>query len=58
MRTFTGGISLSPPLQMLKEKLMIEQDEILTFSPTMVFIPLAQHIGCLLYTSPSPRDRG
>lgn len=45
MRTFTGGISLSPPLQMLKEKLMIEQDEILTFSPTMVFIPLAQHIG-------------
>ena len=30
---------------MLKEKLMIEQDEILTFSPTMVFIPLAQHIG-------------
>lgn len=45
MRTFTGGISLSPPLQMLKDKLMIEQDEILTFSPTMVFIPLAQHIG-------------
>lgn len=45
MRTFTGGISLSPPLKMLKEKLMIEQDEILTFSPTMVFIPLAQHIG-------------
>ena len=45
MRTFTGGISLSPPLKMLKEKLMIEQDDLLCFSPTMVFIPLAQHIG-------------
>ncbi|HCE13258.1 MAG TPA: electron transport complex subunit RsxC [Enterococcus sp.] len=45
MRTFTGGISLSPPLKMLKEKLMIDQDDLLCFSPTMVFIPLAQHIG-------------
>lgn len=40
-----GGISLSPPLQALKKKLTIEQEHVLSYEPTMVFIPLVQHIG-------------
>ncbi len=41
----TGGISLSPPLKALKEKLKIKQTAVHSFEPAMVFIPLAQHIG-------------
>ncbi|MGX7195262.1 electron transport complex subunit RsxC [Enterococcus olivae] len=40
-----GGISLSPPLKALKEKLKIHQQEVHSFEPNMVFIPLVQHIG-------------
>lgn len=45
VKKLIGGISLSPPLQVLKQKLTISQEKILNFEPAMVFIPLSQHIG-------------
>lgn len=42
---FTGGIIFSPSTEALKEKWDFKQEQVKTFIPNRVYIPLQQHIG-------------
>lgn len=42
---FTGGIIFSTSTNKLKEKWTVEQEELVSFYPKRVYIPLQQHIG-------------